>query len=111
MEVMAAETVDARTAAEMVRAGDTIIDVRTSSEYARGHVSGAINIPIDMIAGADLPPGQLITTCTMGGRAGRAADLLHAMGRIAFSIRGGTTMWENARLPIVLGPEPGPRQR
>jgi rhodanese-related sulfurtransferase len=106
-----AESVDPRNAAEMMRAGDTIIDVRTPSEYARGHVSGAINVPIDTLAAAPLPSGQLITTCSMGGRAGRAADLLDAMGRPAFSMRGGTSMWQAAGLPVVTGPDPGPRLR
>jgi rhodanese-related sulfurtransferase len=105
---MAAETIDPRTAAEMTRAGDTIIDVRTPEEYQRGHVSGAINIPIDTLPGAVLPDGQIITTCTMGGRAGRAADLLDSMGRLAFSIRGGTQMWQSAGLPVITGSEPGP---
>ncbi|MCW2526788.1 MAG: Rhodanese-related sulfurtransferase [Pseudonocardiales bacterium] len=105
---MTAEALDPRNAAEMMRAGDTIIDVRTASEYANGHISGAINIPIDLLPSADLPEGQLITTCSMGGRAGRAADLLDSMGRTAFSIRGGTSLWQNAGLPVVIGPDPGP---
>lgn len=104
---MAAETIDARTAAEMARAGDTIIDVRTPEEYRRGHIQGARNIPIDTIPGAALPDGPIITTCTMGGRAGRAAEMLDAMGREAFSIRGGTQLWQSAGLPVVLGDQPG----
>ena len=105
---MTAETVDARNAAAMVCAGDTIIDVRSPGEYVGGHISGAVNIPIDTLSTAALPAGQLITACNMGGRAGRAADLLDAMGRRAFTIRGGTQMWQSAGLPIVSGTEPGP---
>lgn len=104
---MAAETIDARTAAAMVEAGDTIIDVRTPDEYQRGHIAGALNIPIDTLPGATLPDGPIITTCTMGGRAGRAAEMLDAMGREAFSIRGGTQLWQSAGLPVVTGSQPG----
>src|SRR3954469_18245235 len=73
-----AEVIDIQTAREMWRLGDTVIDVRTPSEYANGHISGAINIPIDSLsAGFDaLPEGQLLTTCGSGGRGGRAANLL-----------------------------------
>ena len=105
---MAAESIDARTAAEMMKAGDAIIDVRTPAEYRSGHIRGAINIPIDTLPGAVLPDGAIITTCAMGGRAGRAAQMLDTMGREAFSIRGGTRVWEQAGLPVVGGAEPGP---
>lgn len=104
---MAAETIDATTAAEMAKSGDAIIDVRSPQEYAGGHIAGARNIPIDTLPGATLPDGPIITTCTMGGRAGRAAQMLDAMGRQAFSIRGGTQMWQSAGLPIVTGAQPG----
>jgi rhodanese-related sulfurtransferase len=103
---VAAERVDVRTAREMQRAGDTIIDVRTSDEYAKGHIAGAINIPIGTLAVDRLPPGQVLTTCSTGGRGGRAADLLDRAGRTAFSIDGGTKAWAAAGLPIVTGSQP-----
>jgi rhodanese-related sulfurtransferase len=66
----------------MVRAGDTVIDVRRPEEFARGHIAGAINVPIETLpAGVDGIEGQLLTACSMGGRASRAADLLVAAGR------------------------------
>jgi rhodanese-related sulfurtransferase len=105
---VAAERVDVRTAREMQRAGDMIIDVRTSDEYAKGHIAGAINIPIGTLSADRLPPGQVLTACSMGGRGGRAADLLARAGRTAFSIDGGTTAWAAAGLPIVTGTEPTP---
>jgi rhodanese-related sulfurtransferase len=95
----------------MQRAGDMIIDVRTSEEYAAGHIAGAINIPIGTLAVALLPPGQVITTCSMGGRGGRAADLLDRAGRTAFSLDGGTKAWAAAGLPIVTGVEPTRRAK
>jgi rhodanese-related sulfurtransferase len=105
---MAAERIDARTAREMQRAGDPIIDVRTAEEYASGHIAGAINIPIGMLPkGLDrFPDGPVITTCGSGGRGGRAADLLDALGRTAFSLDGGTKAWQAAGLPVQTGPYP-----
>jgi rhodanese-related sulfurtransferase len=108
---MSAEVIDVATAREMWRLGDTVIDVRTPSEYAQGHISGAINVPIDTLPnGAEsLPDGQILTACGSGGRAGRAATLLLLSGREAFSIEGGTKAWQAAGLPVHIGPEPGPR--
>jgi rhodanese-related sulfurtransferase len=90
----------------MMRLGDVLIDVRTPHEYSAGHILGAINIPIDRLATADLPGGQLITTCSMGGRGGRAAGMLAAGGRTAFSLAGGIKAWQAAGLPMTTGPEP-----
>ncbi len=108
---MAAEVIDVATAREMWQLGDTVIDVRSPSEYANGHIAGAINVPIDTLPnGADsLPTGQILTACGSGGRAGRAARLLRLAGREAFSIEGGTKAWQAAGLPVHVGPDPGPR--
>jgi rhodanese-related sulfurtransferase len=103
---MAAERIDVTTAREMQRSGDPIIDVRSPDEYASGHIAGALNVPIDRLPkGLDgLPDGPVITTCSMGGRGGRAADLLDAAGYCAFTIDGGTKAWQAAGLPVVAGP-------
>lgn len=98
-----------RTALEMWRAGDTVIDVRSPAEYAHGHIAGALNVPLDTLplAAERLPAGPVITACGLGGRAGRAADLLDLAGRTAYSIAGGTKAWAAAGLPVVTGPDPG----
>lgn len=105
---MAAERVDISTAQEMWRAGDTVIDVRSPSEYAQGHIAGALNLPLDTLplGARQLPDRPILTACGMGGRAGRAAELLDLAGRTAFFIAGGTKAWGAAGLPIVVGPEP-----
>ena len=40
-------------------------------EYAHGHFAGSVNVPIDTLPSAvsRLRPGQIITTCSLGGRA------------------------------------------
>src|SRR5690348_15640171 len=105
---MAAERIDVATAREMQRSGDPIIDVRTPDEYALGHITGAVNIPIGMLPkGVDsVGDGPVITTCGSGGRGGRAAELLAAAGRTAFTIDGGTKAWRAAGLPVTIGPAP-----
>jgi rhodanese-related sulfurtransferase len=105
---MAAERIDPIVAHEMQQAGDPIVDVRTPDEYASGHITGAVNIPIELLPkGLDgLSDGPVITTCSMGGRGGRAADQLDAAGRTAFTIDGGTKAWQAAGLSITTGPSP-----
>jgi rhodanese-related sulfurtransferase len=109
---VAAERIDVRTAHEMWRAGDTVIDVRSAAEYAYEHIAGARNVPLATLplAARQLPDGPIITACGMGGRAGRAAELLDLAGRTAFSIAGGTKAWAGAGLPVVSGAEPGDRE-
>ena len=97
-----AERVDVSTAREMVRAGDTVIDVRRPEEFARGHIAGAVNIPIERLPdGIDTIHGQVLTACSLGGRAARAADILLAAGHAAVVIEGGTKAWAAAGFPVV----------
>jgi rhodanese-related sulfurtransferase len=106
-----AERVDVPVAHAVWLAGDTFVDVRTPDEYAHGHVAGALNIPLDDLAGRlpELPPGQVVTVCSMGNRSWRAAQRLALLDRDALSLIGGTKAWQAAGHPVVSGPEPGPR--
>lgn len=111
---MAAEPIDVRTALAMSHEGDAVVDVREPSEYAEGHIDGALNIPIGALPGAELPKlpnGPLITTCAGGRRAQRAAEMLDELGRTAFWIEGGTQAWQYRGYPVVSGPEPTRRLR
>ena len=61
-----------------------IVDVRSPAEFARGHVDGAINIPVGEVSkrldefGAK--DGAVGVYCKSGGRSGRAASELSASG-------------------------------
>lgn len=104
-----AEEIDVAVAAAAWAAGDLVLDVRTPEEYANGHVAGARNVPLSRLPAVarELPPGQLITVCTSGGRSWQAAQRLAALGRTALSVRGGTKAWRAAGHPVVTGPLPG----
>ncbi|MEO9258045.1 MAG: rhodanese-like domain-containing protein [Crocinitomicaceae bacterium] len=62
-----------------------ILDVRTPSEYASGHISGAVNISI---SDADFSTAieklnksnPIVVYCSGGGRSGRATEILHQAG-------------------------------
>lgn len=104
-----AEGVGVAVAREVWRAGDVVVDVRTPDEYALGHLPGAMNIPINLLppAVAGLPPGQVLTVCSTGVRAERAARTLARLGRNALWLSGGVKAWSAAGLPVRTGHEPG----
>ena len=70
--------------AEKLAAGAKVIDVRSKGEYATGHYSGALNIPVDTLSGKlkslGAPDTPLVVYCASGGRASQAAAQLKAAG-------------------------------
>ncbi|MFC4494690.1 rhodanese-like domain-containing protein [Streptomyces ovatisporus] len=82
------------------RVGDyTVIDVRTPSEYASGHLPGAHNIPLDQLASA-VPALQevaarheLLVVCASGARSGQGCAALAEHGITATTLTGGTHAW------------------
>jgi len=69
---------------ELIRQGATIIDVRSKGEYANGHATGSINIPLDQLQSnlgrlksKDHP---IITCCASGMRSGVAKSTLKSAG-------------------------------
>lgn len=69
---------------KMLSEGAIIVDVRTPAEFKSGHIKGAINIPLDIIAtkaqslkDKNVP---IITCCRSGNRSGAAAGMLRNLG-------------------------------
>ena len=58
-----------------------LVDVREAGEYAAGHIPGAVNVPLSIIAEADLPKDRpLFLYCLRGSRSARAAGILKRRG-------------------------------
>ncbi|HET9803749.1 MAG TPA: rhodanese-like domain-containing protein [Candidatus Acidoferrum sp.] len=80
------------------------IDVRSASEFAAGHVPGAVNIPLDELEtrlGDISSERPVLLICQSGKRAAMAAELLeHCRSEIAL-LEGGTKAWAAAGLPLV----------
>ena len=75
-----------------------VIDVREPMEYASGHISGSLNIPLARITQVDLPRGPLVLVCQSGKRSARALTQLLQQGHnqpIA-DLMGGLPAWEQA---------------
>jgi rhodanese-related sulfurtransferase len=69
-----------------------VVDVRSPSEFATGHLAGSLNIPMDQIESrlADIPPEEpVLLVCQSGKRAGICAGLLASRGYNVRVLEGG----------------------
>ena len=83
----------------------TLVDVREESEYAAGHLPGAIHIGKGVIE-RDIetklpdPATPLVLYCGGGFRSALAADVIQRMGYSnVLSMDGGWRAWNDAGLP------------
>lgn len=96
-------TITAEDAKARMDSGDpvTVVDVRTASEYADGHIEGALLLPNEDIG--TQPPAllpdqdaEILIYCRTGRRSAEAAKKLAAMGYTNISDFGGITDWPYA---------------
>lgn len=69
---------------ELVKHGAIILDVRSTGEYAGGHIKGSVNIPVDQLTNnlAKLKDKNkcIICCCASGMRSGTAKRILQGKG-------------------------------
>ncbi len=103
------EAVSRAELADRIRAGlVTVLDVRPEDEFALGHLSGAINIPLGKLAKrlADLDPGKEIVAYCRGPYcvlSYEAVAALRARGFKARRLEDGFPEWRAAGLPTESG--------
>ncbi len=75
--------------------GATVLDVRTEAEFARGAISGSINIPLDDLRNRfnEIPDGKILVYCQVGQRGHTATVLLRERGVKAVNLDGGYKTW------------------
>jgi len=90
-------------AAAWARLDLTVLDVRRTSERARGHITGSIHIPLHELSGHlhDLPLEPLWVHCQGGYRASIAASLLQAAHRTVTAVDDDFGRAAGAGLPIT----------
>ncbi len=85
--------------------GAVVLDIRTSAEYAGGHLPNARNIPLAELekrVGEIKGNKPVLICCASGARSGRALAVLEKAGRTdVYNLDGGLQAWSQAGLPVV----------
>ena len=104
----AVTNVAASDAADVLARPDvTVIDVRTSAEFASGHLADAVNLDIegstfDHELEALPRDDTYVVYCHSGNRSGVATDAMASLGFTkVFDLQGGITQWQSSGGAIV----------
>lgn len=77
--------------------GAQVVDVRTSGEYALGHIPGSINVPVDELkakAAGWKRDSAYVVYCASGARSAQAQDIMKSMGfKSVADLTGGIATW------------------
>lgn len=84
--------------ASIINDGAYLVDVRTPSEFAGGHVKGSVNIPLDVIASkiAQLKNKKTIVVFCQSGMRSRAAKSMLENNGFTNVVNGGTWLTVNS---------------
>ena len=101
------ENTDVNGFAELMADSNVVVlDVRTASEYAEGHIEGAVLIDqgqsdfVEKVK-ASLPTDKKIAVyCRSGRRSANAAGRLADVGYKCVNLKGGIIAWKEAGKPI-----------
>jgi len=91
-----------------------VVDVRTGSEYAVGHLPGAVNLPVHALPFrmSAVPVHErnepVVVYCAHGPRAGLAGFLLRVAGFTrVMHLQGDILAWRETGYHLATGPQPG----
>jgi rhodanese-related sulfurtransferase len=88
--------ISSKRAHELVGAGAQLLDVRSESEFASGHVPGATNVPVDRLSARAAALAQegrpIVVYCASGMRSGGAKRILHKAGAEVYDL-GAMSRW------------------
>ncbi len=95
--------------AAWLEGGAALIDVRETWEFERGHVPGAVNVPMSEITERlDDVPDNVVLVCNSGSRSAHVAGYLAINGyKKVANLVGGTAGWVEAGFGIELEPGSG----
>jgi phage shock protein E len=81
----------------LVASGARLLDVRSPEEFGRGHLPGAVNIPVRELAGRVGEVGatvqEVVVYCRSGHRSAQAAAVLRQHGFTKVHDLGAMTAW------------------
>jgi len=81
-----------------------VLDVREPDEWDRGHIEGAVHIPLGQLQDrvGEVPLDQkVLCVCAVGGRSGMATQFLNQLGREAINLDGGMHAWQVSGRPVA----------
>jgi len=83
--------------------GVTVLDVREPVEWRHGRIEGAWHMPLGQVPDrvGELPRGQLLVVCKVGGRSAQATAFLREKGFEAINLAGGMLDWSAVGRPMV----------
>lgn len=83
--------------------GLNVLDVREQVEWTYGHIEGATHIPLGdlMQRVGEVPAGQTLVVCKVGGRSAQATAWLTQQGYDVVNLDGGMLEWADAGRPMV----------
>jgi rhodanese-related sulfurtransferase len=97
------DEVSPQQAAELVRDGAQLVDVRQADEHAAGRIEGSLHIELDRLASEaasidrDRP---VVFYCRSGSRSALATQAFRAAGYQAHNLTGGLLAWRERGLPL-----------
>lgn len=84
----------------------TLLDVRTSEEFAQEHIEGAILIPVQVLSERlaklqNVKEKKIIVYCHSGNRSAVASRILVKKGFVPLNVKGGIIEWKAQGLQVT----------
>ncbi len=103
--IAAGNEVETTALAPVAEPSGYVLDVRQATEFATGHLPGAINVELGSLDSSSAPAGAVSLMCGHGERAMTAASLLARAGRRDTTVLiGGPEEWASAHGTLETGP-------
>lgn len=94
-------------AVKLINNDAQVVDIRNAEAFARGHIVGAKNVPMDELEAKleQLDKSRaVVAVCDQGISSNRAIDTLRKAGfESAWGLKGGMNAWNQEGLPVVTG--------
>lgn len=97
------DEIDVREAADRIKTGAFLLDVRENDEWETGHAPEAEHVPLStLIFDRESIPAdrQILVICKVGGRSAQATAVLRHSGFDAVNVSGGMLAWADAGFPV-----------
>ena len=98
------DEIDVREAADRIKNGAYLLDVRENDEWETGHAPQAEHIPLSTLIfdREELPTDrQILVICKVGGRSVQATAVLRHSGFDAVNVAGGMLAWAESGYPVT----------